>query len=414
MNTLKLTVENLARIRRAEVEIKPLTIFFGKNNTNKSYMAHVVYGFYKYLPYAVIQEVARKRGLKEWTAEPIQEIFEKTIETLERKISQSFRGSKGINLRIVRDERLLSYVKEYFAQMVENLHRHLMPQYGEGPKEKSFLFLIPSLIFHVLKELKVRREFYAYDIIYFPASRTGFVLAFDALITGIIKERYALDRPYEKLTEPVVDFLLTFNEIKSFSESLRGKGRENKLLEMLGEMIGGEIWIDEKTKQLYYHPKGARGKKKIEMHLVSSSVAEIAPIYVVLANSENLSGKFFIIEEPEAHLHPENQIRMAELIVEMVKMGAKVLITTHSDYLLNALNICIQRFWAAMEDKANINPDMVSAYIFREDGGSIEVSPLPVEEEGISFENFYSVAEFLTEAEEEVRHLLERRKKEGV
>ena len=43
---MKVRVRNLAKIREAEIEVKPLTIFVGKNGTNKSYMAHVVYGVY--------------------------------------------------------------------------------------------------------------------------------------------------------------------------------------------------------------------------------------------------------------------------------------------------------------------------------------------------------------------------------
>ncbi len=43
---MKFTVKNLGKIREANIEVKPLTIFVGKNGTQKSYMAHVVYGIY--------------------------------------------------------------------------------------------------------------------------------------------------------------------------------------------------------------------------------------------------------------------------------------------------------------------------------------------------------------------------------
>ncbi len=41
---MKFTVKNLGKIREANIEVKPLIIFVGKNGTQKSYMAHVVYG----------------------------------------------------------------------------------------------------------------------------------------------------------------------------------------------------------------------------------------------------------------------------------------------------------------------------------------------------------------------------------
>ncbi|MDW8015453.1 MAG: AAA family ATPase [Bacteroidia bacterium] len=38
---MKIHVQNLGAIRKAEIELKPFTLFVGKNNTYKTYMAHV-------------------------------------------------------------------------------------------------------------------------------------------------------------------------------------------------------------------------------------------------------------------------------------------------------------------------------------------------------------------------------------
>lgn len=46
---MKFNVPDIAKIKNAEIEIKPLTIFVGRNGTNKSYMAHLVYELYKEL-----------------------------------------------------------------------------------------------------------------------------------------------------------------------------------------------------------------------------------------------------------------------------------------------------------------------------------------------------------------------------
>lgn len=53
-----------------------------------------------------------------------------------------------------------------------------------------------------------------------------------------------------------------------------------------------------------------------------------------------LEGKktFLIIEEPEAHLYPETQKKIAELIALFVNMGNGALVTTHSPYILGAFN----------------------------------------------------------------------------
>src|SRR5690242_10343713 len=40
----KLTVEGLGKIERAEVDVRPLMLFVGENNTGKSYLATLLWG----------------------------------------------------------------------------------------------------------------------------------------------------------------------------------------------------------------------------------------------------------------------------------------------------------------------------------------------------------------------------------
>ncbi|MEN8214859.1 MAG: AAA family ATPase [Pseudomonadota bacterium] len=49
-------------------------------------------------------------------------------------------------------------------------------------------------------------------------------------------------------------------------------------------------------------------------------------------------GDILLIDEPEQNLHPANQRKMARLFVRLIKMGVKVFVTTHSDYLIKELN----------------------------------------------------------------------------
>lgn len=45
-----------------------------------------------------------------------------------------------------------------------------------------------------------------------------------------------------------------------------------------------------------------------------------------------------IIEEPESHLHPESQVQFARVIAELVNQDLHIVLTTHSDYFLQQLN----------------------------------------------------------------------------
>ena len=68
---------------------------------------------------------------------------------------------------------------------------------------------------------------------------------------------------------------------------------------------------------------------------------EIWPFFATL-QSQVLAGEIdktrFYIEEPEAHLHPGAQLKVLEIIASAVQRGAQVVITTHSPYILYAIN----------------------------------------------------------------------------
>lgn len=49
-------------------------------------------------------------------------------------------------------------------------------------------------------------------------------------------------------------------------------------------------------------------------------------------------GDLLIIEEPEAHFHPENQRLLLKYIVKAVNQGLRIIITTHSEYISDQLN----------------------------------------------------------------------------
>lgn len=49
-------------------------------------------------------------------------------------------------------------------------------------------------------------------------------------------------------------------------------------------------------------------------------------------------GQLIIIDEPELNLHPSRQIMMARLLTMLVRFGLRVMITTHSDYIVREVN----------------------------------------------------------------------------
>jgi predicted ATPase len=58
-----------------------------------------------------------------------------------------------------------------------------------------------------------------------------------------------------------------------------------------------------------------------------------------------------LLDEPEVHLHPNWQLKYAEIITLLVKNNINILVTTHSSYMLEALERYAEKY--KIEDKTN-------------------------------------------------------------
>ncbi len=48
-----------------------------------------------------------------------------------------------------------------------------------------------------------------------------------------------------------------------------------------------------------------------------------------------------VVEQPEVHLHPALQVRLANFFVAMARCGKQVILETHSEHLINAIRVLV-------------------------------------------------------------------------
>jgi len=70
---------------------------------------------------------------------------------------------------------------------------------------------------------------------------------------------------------------------------------------------------------------------------VSSMVSELVPVALYLRHVVQ-PGDLLILEEPEAHIHPAKQVALTREVARWVRGGIQVILTTHSEWLLEALS----------------------------------------------------------------------------
>jgi hypothetical protein len=102
-------------------------------------------------------------------------------------------------------------------------------------------------------------------------------------------------------------------------------------------------------------------------------VSQVLPVLVALLAAE--PGQIVHIEQPELHLHPEAQARLAAVLIEAAARGVLVVIETHSPLLLLALQTSLAA--------GDLPPEKTRLYWFERDAdGAAIVTPGQLDEHG--------------------------------
>ena len=160
------------------------------------------------------------------------------------------------------------------------------------------------------------------------------------------------------------------------------------------EMMGGQF---TKIDDVLYFVSSQENQHqfRIPLHLASSSAVEMSNPYFCFAYGGMSSNRLLIIDEPESHLDPINQMKFARALVRWVKTGVRILVSTHSDYIVKEINNLImlsrpfknktQLLKDLNYSKADeIQPTAVKAY-YASDGG---LQPCSMNEFGIEVPSF--------------------------
>ena len=185
-----------------------------------------------------------------------------------------------------------------------------------------------------------------------------------------------IDKAASRYALPVKDNIDYTRSVPDLSAE-KSRLYESKLFDHVKDMMNG-----------YYRTSGedirfiskSRGENhfNIPLHITSSSVRGLSDLYFFLRHSAE-KNSLLIIDEPESHLDTHNQRLLARLLASVVRTGFKVLITTHSDYLVKEINnlVMLSRPFAGKADLIKklrydknefLTPDLIRAYVAENNG----------------------------------------------
>jgi predicted ATP-dependent endonuclease of OLD family len=198
------------------------------------------------------------------------------------------------------------------------------------------------------------------ELIFIPAGRSLLATLSDQL-------QYVNPRRLDFLMRTFLDKINLLRPI--FNKSLSDIIKERRLLtqqeidysktktaeEIITKILKGKYQYDKEGEKIYYN-----ANNYVKLNFSSSGQQEslwiLLLLFIIILEQQNV---FIVIEEPEAHLFPEAQKEIANLIALMSNIkSSQVVITTHSPYILASLNNLILASRVGLNNPDEINKTM--------------------------------------------------------
>lgn len=422
-----LNINGFGKIQSARVEVAPMVLFVGENNTGKSYLVSLLWGvlalgrgiFPKEPPANDVYRSCAARLqpgadvevdddyqqllidwfnqlLKHRKADLVREIFSFRDLSIEHLSITDYRRQKPLR---VKWEPKSSEVSSRFSAGKDYVRFPYVA--GEALSESEKYRMVQYLCWKLLMDDLSAPLFPAGGVtagrrvegetLYLPAARSGFMLTYPSL-TAELMEAWGGRDITSTFTLPVVRFL------QGLIESRRSKNA--KLADIADDLeqsiLRGRVVSQEGPINRYlYQAEG--GREGLPYHVASSLVGELSPVIIFLRST--IRYRSMIIEEPEAHLHPAMQKKLACALSRIVSRGIPVWCTTHSETIFQQINNLIklathpesqslmQRYGYTRDDL--LSPDDVKAYEFVTNSqGKTEVRALEQTEDGFAVPTF--------------------------
>lgn len=452
---VKFTFRNIGPVRNADMELGDLTIVAGRNNTGKTYLVYTLYGFlslWDAWPVSVDRSVSEtepaaprasaRRPIVERIVEQVMERGRASVDvssdglaserkSLMRALARSFSREalsgvfssstdafKGASIGVDFRDELPGDLRR--VELHTRSHGTLAIAYdgnsvvvttaGENPPDRNDpdIYTLP----HHVTRLCFRFLFpeLSSDLFVLSAERFGISLFYRELdftknqLVDVLqkmgdrkrKDNYlpfvVLDQAVSRYALPIkhnIDYTRSVSDLRRRRSELYDEG----LFKDIKGFMGGYYKASSDTIEFHSTTRGD-GRFAIPLHLASSSARGLSDLYFFLRHVARRD-HLVIIDEPEGHLDTANQVLLARLLIRMVRSGLKVLLTTHSDYLVKEINnlIMLNGTFAhkpqvlkklKYDENDFIEPERIRAYVAKDH----ELRKCEIDEYGIDMPNF--------------------------
>ena len=365
---MKLTINNIGKLKNAEVVIDGITVITGENDTGKSTVGKVLWsvfnGFYEIDEKVynekvselekIIDEIIKENVYKNLSTD-YNSFFEIFNSTREKIAIEFLKGNKNYledEIKII----INNYKKDLKIENISNFVQEINETLKISDKEiiKVIVSRIMNKEFHNQINAVFSKEKMNIGEISLKIKDKEIDLKIENNEISDVQNYFLINKETMYIDNPFIldsyDFedenhqthlatnVFSENENSVISE-IKVKKKLNNIYQKLNSVLSGEI-LENKNSKFVYRKNG----EDIDLKNLSTGLKTFAIIKMLLQNGTLEENGTIILDEPEIHLHPEWQLKFAELIVLLQKeFGMHILLTTHSPYFLNAIEVFSER-----------------------------------------------------------------------
>lgn len=422
MKNVGIKINELGPVKNQEIELKPVMLFTGESSLGKSYVNFLAYYlFYVFSSERMLDFLLEKIGvdvndkkefsfdlksteLIEWMQNDVREFFVYLYNF------DDFRCDVKFDFEGVEDNFAIKYTRvEAENNKDKEFALFLIELNGEKIRSIGFQQGLEGKICHTICQ-QLCRSFLGIDI------RRSFLLppGRASLLTG----DYTVQRGSSKLG--LYDLFLRDNDRINSMVLNRWfmEGEKNEFfVSQIHNLIKGDLLMEKDNLFLV-----TEDHQRIPLGAAASSIKELTPLLQLILGG-SISNTAICIEEPEAHLHPEMQISIVDLLSACINENAFMQITTHSDYFLQRVNQllkygCIKeqapnRYQEYCDETGHspecyLDSDNVGAYFFSSENRKTKIEPLTIGKNGIPMTTFFNAVGILSKEDESLDNELEK------
>ncbi len=411
---MKLHIENIMAIKSVDIDLDGITVIVGNNNTGKSTAGKVLWTMFRALRdinkrtyyervNGCFRVIRTKSPMMLWDGtrpfrhtclDYAEQLVDKkiSVDSFINIIKQEYQGSKERDLFPPDWDEFKKRLQEILAIKEDELQKQVVFTYFKRGLGEQFFPLFkehgkPSVKMTIKgKYLEVFFNNSLPEInLQLDLQNNAYYFASPSLLENTNSDR--LSNSDNLFIEEKNNIVNSFKQDGVIVEDLLLRKKYESIEAQLARILEGKITYDRDIRDFCL--ESSKYTTPLSFANLSQGVKSMATLQAAFSRGAIGEKDVLILDEPEIHLHPEWQVKYADLIVQLQKaFNLTILLTSHSPDFVEAIRLCSKKY--GLEKKLN-------GYIseIQPDSGAVTMKKISVDNWDTMFEKFAKSVDML-------------------